>query len=296
MRAIKKVSFLGLGVMGAPMAAHIAAKTECDITVYNRTPSKATAWVEQAGKGTVARTPAAAASGADLVLLCVGNDDDLRSILTAPDGVIFGIKPGTIIVDHTTVSAKAACDMAGIFAREDVYFMDAPVSGGQAGAINGTLTVMAGGTPELFEHVAPILRAAYAREMRLMGAVGAGQITKMVNQICIAGTLQGLSEALSFGMKAGLDMDEVLAVISKGAAQSWQMDNRGKTMVADQFDFGFALDWMIKDLRIVMDEAERSGVPLQITPQILGFYEELKSQGHGRCDTSALIKRLTKND
>ena len=292
MKPIRNIAFLGLGVMGGPMAGHLAARTECDITVYNRTSEKADKWLKESKKGRMALTPAQAAKDADLVLLCVGNDNDVRNVLTGSDGVIETIKPGSIIVDHTTASAHLAREMAEIFKAKSVDFMDAPVSGGQAGAVNGALTVMAGGAAEVFEHVAPLLRTAYAREMRLMGDVGAGQVTKMVNQICIAGTLQGLSEALSFGMKAGLDMDEVLAVIGKGAAQSWQMDNRGGTMVADRFDFGFAIEWMIKDLHIVLEEAARNGARLDLTPQILGFYEELRGKGMGSCDTSVLIRRL----
>lgn len=278
--------------MGEPMAGHVAQKTTCAVTVYNRTSEKADKWLKDNGRGAVAQTPKEAAAHADLILLCVGNDDDLRAILTGPEGVAAGVKEGAIIVDHTTVSANITREMASFFDERGAHFMDAPVSGGQAGAVNGTLTVMAGGTAAVFETVAPILRAAYAKEMRLMGPVGAGQVTKMVNQICIAGTLQGLSEALAFGKKAGLDMDEVLAVIGKGAAQSWQMDNRGKTMVRDQFDFGFALDWMIKDLQIVLDEAAQLGSDMKITTQIIEFYKELSAQGDGRCDTSALIKRL----
>lgn len=293
LRAIRNIAFLGLGVMGGPMAAHLARKTDCALTIYNRTPSRARAWLDEHKlPATIVKTPEEAAAHADLILMCVGNDDDVRAVVTAPQGIIFSARPGTIIIDHTTVSAKVARDMAGLLAKEDIYFMDAPVSGGQAGAINGALTVMAGGDAAVFEHVAPLLRAAYAREMRLMGGVGAGQVTKMVNQVCIAGTLQGLSEALAFGMKAGLDMDEVLAVIGKGAAQSWQMDNRGATMVRGEFDFGFALHWMIKDLHIVLEEAGRVGARMDTTPQILEFYKQLKEQGHGRKDTSALIKRL----
>jgi 3-hydroxyisobutyrate dehydrogenase-like beta-hydroxyacid dehydrogenase len=293
MKRIEKIAFLGLGVMGGPMAAHLCAKTDCAVTVYNRTSEKAAKWLAENPKGRVAVTPKDAVSGADLVLLCVGNDDDLRAIITAPGGVLEGLRGGEIVVDHTTVSANVSREIATILNERGVHFIDAPVSGGQAGAVNGTLTVMAGGSKDAFEHIAPLLKSAYAREMRLMGEVGAGQITKMVNQICIAGTVQGLSEALAFGMKNGLDMDEVLAVIGKGAAQSWQMDNRGKTMVRDEFDFGFALDWMIKDLQIVVEQGRDVGADLTVTEQILDFYRELSAQGHGRKDTSALIKRLT---
>lgn len=286
------VAFLGLGVMGAPMAGHLLQKAGCVVTVYNRTKTKADEWLKANPSGMIAPTPAAAAQDADIIFLCVGNDDDLRQILSGDNGVVYGVKAGAVIVDHTTVSARVTREMADLFAVKGVDYIDAPVSGGQAGAVNGALTVMCGGQAAVFEKVAPIIRAAYARECCLMGPVGAGQTTKMVNQICIAGTLQGLSEGLTFGMKSGLDMDEVIAVIGKGAAQSWQMDNRGKTMVRGEFDFGFALDWMIKDLSIVVDEAQANGAILDVTRQILDFYKELSADGNGRCDTSALIKRL----
>jgi 3-hydroxyisobutyrate dehydrogenase-like beta-hydroxyacid dehydrogenase len=293
MKRIEKIAFLGLGVMGGPMAGHLAAKTDCTVTAYNRTSEKAAKWLELNQKARIAPTPKDAVSGADLILLCVGNDDDLRAIFKAPGGILEGLSGGEIIVDHTTVSANVSREIAAILHERGVHFIDAPVSGGQAGAVNGALTVMCGGDRNVFEHVAPLIKSAYAKEMRLMGPVGAGQVTKMVNQICIAGTLQGLSEAMAFGMRGGLDMDEVLAVIGKGAAQSWQMDNRGKTMVRDEFDFGFALDWMIKDLQIVVEEGRVTGAALPVTQQILDFYRELSAQGHGRKDTSALIKRLT---
>jgi 3-hydroxyisobutyrate dehydrogenase-like beta-hydroxyacid dehydrogenase len=293
MREIKNIAFLGLGVMGGPMAMHLQQKTGCTVTVYNRTPARADDWVDLY-KGRKAGTPAAAAQDADLILICVGNDDDLRSILTAPDGVFAGASRDTIIIDHTTVSAKVTREMADFALRRGLHYIDAPVSGGQAGAVNGAQTVMCGGNRAVFDHVAPLLKKAYAREIRLLGPAGSGQTTKMINQICIAGAVQGLAEGLAFGMKAGLDMDEVLAVIGKGAAQSWQMDNRGKTMVRDEFDFGFALDWMIKDLSIVVEEAHANGAQLDITPQILEFYRELSAAGFGRCDTSALIRRLIK--
>lgn len=292
MKQIEKIAFLGLGVMGGPMAGHLAAKTDCAVTVYNRTSAKADKWLADHGKGRVAHTPKDAVSGADLILLCVGNDDDLRTIITAPGGVLEGLSGGEIVVDHTTVSANVSREIAALLAERGVHFIDAPVSGGQAGAVNGVLTVMCGGDRGAFEHVMPLLKSAYAREMRLMGPVGAGQVTKMANQICIAGTLQGLSEAMAFGMKSGLDMDEVLAVISKGSAQSWQMENRGKTMVRDEFDFGFALDWMIKDLQIVVEEGRAIGADLTVTRQILDFYRELSARGDGRKDTSALVRRL----
>jgi 3-hydroxyisobutyrate dehydrogenase-like beta-hydroxyacid dehydrogenase len=292
MKRIEKIAFLGLGVMGGPMAGHLCAKTDCAVTVYNRTSEKAAKWLVENPKGRVAGTVKDAVSGADLVLLCVGNDDDLRAIITAPGGVLEGLRGGEIVVDHTTVSANVSREVSALLNERGVHFIDAPVSGGQAGAVNGTLTVMAGGSKDAFAVVAPLLKSAYAREMRLMGGVGAGQITKMVNQICIAGAVQGLSEALAFGMKNNLEMDEVLAVIGKGAAQSWQMDNRGKTMVRDEFDFGFALDWMIKDLQIVVEQGRDVGADLTVTQQILDFYRELSAQGHGHKDTSALIKRL----
>lgn len=293
MKRIEKIAFLGLGVMGGPMAGHLAAKTDCAVTVYNRTSEKAAKWLETNRKGRIAAAPKEAVSGVDLVLLCVGNDDDLRAIITAPDGVLAGLRGGEIVVDHTTVSAHVSREIAALLHERGVHFIDAPVSGGQAGAVNGALTVMAGGSKDVFEHIAPLLKSAYAREMRLMGPVGSGQITKMVNQICIAGTVQGLSEALAFGMKNNLALDEVLAVIGKGAAQSWQMDNRGPTMVRGEFDFGFAIDWMIKDLQIVMEQGRDVGADLTITAQILDFYRELSAQGDGRKDTSALIKRLS---
>lgn len=274
--------------MGAPMAGHLALRAGMDVTVFNRTQAKAEAWYAEYG-GHIAQTPEEAAQTADLVCLCVGNDQDLESVM---GGVFQGAKSGTIIVDHTTVSADISRKLYAQAQEKGLHFLDAPVSGGQAGAINAQLTVMAGGDRAPFEHVEPVLRKAYAREIRLMGASGAGQITKMVNQICIAGLLQGLAEGLAFGQHAGLDMDEVFGVIGKGAAQSWQMDNRGKTMVRDQFDFGFAVDWMIKDLQIALDEADVNGAALPVTRQILTYYQELQANGNGRYDTSALIKRL----
>lgn len=292
MNDIRTVSFLGLGVMGYPMAGHLATRTDCAVTVYNRTPAKAEKWLREHGKGRMAATPREAALGADIVLLCVGNDDDLRHVLTGPDGVAESVRAGAVIVDHTTVSADISREMHDFFAARNVAFMDAPVSGGQAGAVNGVLTIMAGGAADIFDRVAPLLRSAYAREMRLMGPVGSGQITKMANQMCIAANLQGVAEALAFALKAGLNTDDVLAVMSKGSAQSWQMENRGATMVADKFDFGFAVDWIIKDLHIALEEAARNGARLEITPQILRFYEELSAAGNGSCDASVLIRRL----
>lgn len=288
---MNKISFLGLGVMGYPMAGHLAKKSGADITVYNRTEAKTDKWLSEY-EGTKAVTPAEAAKDQDLICLCVGNDDDLRKVLTGEDGVADTVKQGAIIADHTTVSAAVSREMAAFFAEKDVTFLDAPVSGGEAGAVNGALTIMVGGDKQAYEKIAPLFKNVYAREIRHMGESGTGQITKMVNQMCIAGVLQGLAEGLSFGMKSGLDMDEVLAVISAGSAQSWQMENRGKTMVRDEFDFGFAVDWIYKDLGIALDEARNNGATLKMTAQIRDYYKELQDQGHGRCDASALIKRL----
>ena len=291
MTEFKNISFLGLGVMGYPMAGHLAKKSGSAITVYNRTEAKADKWLSEY-EGTKALTPAEAAKGQDLICLCVGNDDDLCNVLTGANGVAETVKEGAVIVDHTTVSADVSREMAAFFADKGVTFLDAPVSGGEAGAVNGVLTVMVGGDKAAYDKVAPLFKNVYAREIRHMGESGAGQLTKMVNQMCIAGVLQGLAEGLSFGMKSGLDMDEVLAVISAGSAQSWQMENRGKTMVADKFDFGFAVDWIYKDLGIALDEAENNGAVLNMTRQIRDYYKELQDEGHGRCDASALIKRL----
>lgn len=291
----KNISFLGLGVMGYPMAGHLSAKTDAKITVYNRTESKSDQWLkDHHGRKTL--TPADAAHDADLIFLCVGNDDDLREILIGENGVIHGIKDGAVIVDHTTVSANIAREMHETFMQKGVHFIDAPVSGGQAGAENGVLTVMCGGDRDIYDRVAPIIKQSYARECRYMGKSGSGQQTKMVNQICIAGVLQGLAEGLALGMRSGLDMDELLAVISKGSAQSWQMENRGHTMVRDEFDFGFAVDWIYKDLGIALDEAKlHDGLKMEMTEAVRGYYNELQKQGHGRKDASALIKRLNKD-
>ncbi len=284
-----KVAFLGLGVMGYPMAGHLKAKGH-EVTVYNRTAAKAEAWVAEHG-GAMGRTPAEAAAGCDIVFACVGADDDLRAVTTGTDGAFSVMEGGAIFVDNTTASADVALELNAAAAAQGIGFIDAPVSGGQAGAENGVLTVMCGGDAEVFAKVEPVIRA-YGKTVTLIGGAGAGQQAKMVNQICIAGLVQGLSEALNFGKTAGLDMDAVLTTISGGAAQSWQMVNRGKTMVAGEFDFGFALDWMIKDLEICMAEAASNGAPIPITEQVLAFYKELSAQGDGRCDTSALIKRL----
>lgn len=285
----KKVAFLGLGVMGYPMAGHLA-KAGHSVTAYNRTPAKGEAWVAEFG-GSARQTPREAATGADIVFACVGNDDDLRAIVLGADGALAGMQPGAIFVDHTTASADVARELYGAAKNLGIAFVDAPVSGGQAGAQNGLLTVMCGGDQAAFDVARPVAMA-FSRAFTLMGAPGAGQLTKMVNQICIAGLVQGLSEAIAFGQKAGLDMNLVLDVIGKGAAQSWQMDNRGKTMVADKFDFGFAVDWMRKDLGLVLDEAKRNGARLPVTALVDQFYADVQSMGGNRLDTSSLIKRL----
>ena len=284
-----KLAFLGLGVMGYPMAGHLQAAGH-DVTVYNRTMAKAEAWVAEHG-GKMAATPRGAAEGCDIVFSCVGADNDLRAVTTGPDGAFSAMQAGSIYVDNTTASAHVARELSAAAGELGIGFIDAPVSGGQAGAENGVLTVMCGGDAEVFARAEIVMRA-YGKIVTLIGGAGAGQQAKMVNQICIAGLVQGLSEALNFGKTAGLDMDAVLDTISGGAAQSWQMVNRGKTMVAGEFDFGFALDWMIKDLKICMNEASQNGAPLPITEQVLEFYKELSDQGHGRNDTSALIRRL----
>jgi 3-hydroxyisobutyrate dehydrogenase/2-hydroxy-3-oxopropionate reductase len=285
----RRVAFLGLGVMGGPMAGHLA-KAGHHVTVYNRTAAKAEAWAKQQG-GAFKATPREAAAGADIVFACVGNDDDLRAVTLGADGAFAGMKPGAVFVDHTTASADVARELYAAAKALGVSFVDAPVSGGQAGAENGLLTVMCGGDAAAFDTVKPVAMA-FSRAFTLMGASGAGQLTKMVNQICIAGLVQGLSEAIAFGQKAGLDMNLVLDVIGKGAAQSWQMDNRGKTMVADQFNFGFAVDWMRKDLGLVLDEAKRNGARLPVTALVDQFYADVQAMGGQRFDTSSLIKRL----
>lgn len=288
----RKVAFLGLGVMGHPMAGHLA-RAGHQVTVYNRTAAKAQAWVKEYGDygGASAATPAAAAAGADIVFACVGNDEDLRSVVLGETGAFAGMQPGAVFVDHTTASAEVARELHAEALKRGLQFIDAPVSGGQAGAVNGALTVMCGGEAPVFESIKPVA-LAFAKAVTLVGAPGAGQLAKMVNQICIAGLVQGLSEAVAFGQKAGLDMKQVLDVIGKGAAQSWQMDNRGKTMVDDQFNFGFAVDWMRKDLGLVLDEARRNGAKLPVTALVDQFYGDVQSLGGGRWDTSSLIKRL----
>lgn len=290
-----KVAFLGLGVMGFPMARHLAAAGH-SVTVYNRTMAKAGAWVAAHGGasgGVAASTPAAAARGQDLVFACVGNDEDLRQVTIGPDGAFEAMGPGAVFVDHTTASAAVARELAAIAAEQGFGFIDAPVSGGQAGAENGVLTVMCGGDQADFDKAAPVI-AAFARACRLLGPVGSGQLAKMMNQICIAGIVQGLAEALHFGKCADLDVEAVIDVISKGAAQSWQMENRSHTMNAGRFDFGFAVDWMRKDLGICLDEARRNGARLPLTALVDQFYGDVQAAGGGRWDTSSLIARLEK--
>ena len=285
-----KVAFIGLGVMGYPMAGHLALAGHA-VTVYNRNPAKATDWCAEFPKQASAPTPRQAAEGADMVFCCVGNDDDLRAVMLGADGALAGMKAGAVLVDHTTASAKVARELFAAAKALGVHFVDAPVSGGEAGAINGLLTVMCGGEAVAFERMKPVAMA-FSKAVTLMGESGAGQLTKMVNQICIAGLLQALSEGMAFGMKAGLNMEQVLDVIGKGAAQSWQMDNRGKTMVADKFDFGFAVDWMRKDLGLVIDEAKRNGARVPVTALVDQFYADVQAAGGNRLDTSSLVKRL----
>jgi 3-hydroxyisobutyrate dehydrogenase-like beta-hydroxyacid dehydrogenase len=284
-----RLAFLGLGVMGGPMARHLASKGH-QVTVYNRTTAKAEAWVTAHG-GKFGRTPADAVAGAEFVMACVGNDDDLAHICTGPDGAFAAMAPGTVFVDHTTVSAQITRHLAGIAAAQGIGFVDAPVSGGQAGAENGALSVMCGGSIEDYDRAEPII-AAYARICRRLGDSGAGQLAKMMNQICIAGLMQGLSEALAFGQKAGLDGEAVVEVISQGAAGSWQMVNRHKTMLKDEFDFGFAIDWMRKDLGICLKTADEIGASLPVTALVDQFYKDVQNMGGGRNDTSSLIRRL----
>ena len=289
----RKVAFLGLGVMGWPMAGHLALAGHT-VTVFNRTAAKAQAWVQAfaaTGRAHHASTPREAAQGADIVLMCVGNDDDVRSVVLGPDGALAGMQSGSILIDHTTASAQLARELYATVQQQGVAFVDAPVSGGQAGAQNGQLTIMCGGDEAAFATAEPVM-ACFGRAVTLMGPSGSGQLTKMVNQICIAGLVQGLSEAEAFGQKAGLDMDKALQVIGKGAAQSWQLDNRGSTMVRDEFNFGFAVDWMRKDLGLVLQEAQRNGARLPVTALVDQFYADVQAQGGGRWDTSSLIARL----
>jgi len=289
----RSVAFLGLGVMGYPMAGHLA-RAGHRVTVYNRSPAKAAQWCAEyadTAEPRQAPTPREAAQGADIVFCCVGNDDDLRSVVLGPQGALAGMAPGAVFVDHTTASAEVARELSAAAQALGLQFIDAPVSGGQAGAQNGQLTVMCGGDAAAFATIQPVAMA-FARACTLLGASGAGQLAKMVNQICLAGLLQGLSEAIAFGGKAGLDMNQVLEVIGKGAAQSWQMDQRGKTMVADEFNFGFAVDWMRKDLGLVLDEARRNGARVPVTALVDQFYADVQDMGGNRWDTSSLIKRL----
>ena len=284
-----RIAYIGLGTMGAPMAAHLV-RAGHHVTVYNRTRAKAEAFVSEHG-GALADTPADAAKDAQLVITCVGNDDDLRQVCAGPDGAFHTMPPSAVLVDHTTTSAQVAQVLAQQAQRKQLFFIDAPVSGGNLGAINGVLTVMCGGDQAAFARIQPVIMA-YSRAVTHLGASGSGQLAKMVNQISVAGLLQGLAEALAFGQKAGLDMHQVLQVITQGAATSWQMQNRGPTMVNDQFDFGFAVDWMRKDLGLCLDEARRQGASLPATALIDQFYADIQAQGGGRWDTSSLIRRL----
>ena len=285
----QRLAFIGLGVMGYPMAGHLA-KAGHQVTVYNRSANKAAQWVAAHG-GASAPTPAAAAKGADIVLMCVGNDDDVRHVTMGADGALAGIASGSVLVDHTTASAIVAREVYAAAKERGVGFLDAPVSGGQAGAENGKLTIMVGGDADVYARAEGVLQHC-ARAVTLMGGPGAGQLTKMVNQICIAGMVQALSEGINFGQKAGLDVEKVLDVISKGAAQSWQMENRGKTMVADKFDYGFAVDWMRKDLAICLEEARKNGALLPVTALVDQFYASVQKMGGRRWDTSSLIRVL----
>ncbi len=285
----RHVAFLGLGVMGHPMAGHLARAGHA-VTVYNRTAAKAQAWAVEYG-GQSGATPRQAAAGAEFVFCCVGNDDDLRTVTLGADGAFAGMAPGAVFVDHTTASAAVARELHAAAQALGLHFIDAPVSGGEAGAVNGVLTVMCGGDAAPFDAMKPVA-LSYARAVTRIGQAGAGQLAKMVNQVAIAGMVQALAESIAFGQRAGLDMPLVLDVIGKGAAQSWQLDNRGKTMVADQFDFGFAVDWMRKDLGLVLDEARRNGAQLPVTALVDQFYAEVQALGGRRWDTSSLIRRL----
>jgi len=286
------VAFIGLGVMGYPMAGHLKTKGGHDVRVYNRTAEKAKKWAGEFG-GTACDTPSDAATGADFVFTCVGNDDDLRAVTLAADGVLNGMKQGAILIDNTTASAEVARELAAACTEKGCGFLDAPVSGGQAGAENGALTVMVGGDEATFDKARPVIDA-YARMVGLMGPTGSGQLTKMINQICIAGLVQGLAEGIHFGKQAGLDIEKVVDVISKGAAGSWQMENRHKTMNAGKYDHGFAVDWMRKDLDIVLNEAKRNGATLPVTALVDQFYADVQKMGGKRWDTSSLLARLEK--
>lgn len=286
-----KVAFIGLGVMGYPMAGHLT-KAGHQVCVYNRNSDKALAWQKEFA-GDIATTPALAAKGCDIVFACVGNDDDVRQVSLGDEGIFAGLPKGSIFVDHTTASAELAVELAAIADKNGQHFLDAPVSGGQAGAENGVLTVMVGGNEDVFAKAEPVM-AAFARFSQIMGPVGSGQLAKMVNQICFVNTVQGLAEGLNFAQKAGLDTDKLLDTIGKGAAGSWQMDNRGKTMCAREFDFGFAVDWVRKDLAIAFAEAEKLGADLTVTKQLDGYYQEIQENGGNRWDTSSLISRFKK--
>ncbi len=288
------VAYIGLGVMGCPMAGHLARKGGHDVAVYNRTAAKAESWAQTYG-GRAAETPRAAAEGADFVFACVGNDDDVRSVVYGDDGILAGLKPGAILIDNTTASAELARELAKACQAQDAGFLDAPVSGGQAGAENGVLTVMVGGEQSVFDTARPVIDA-YARMVGLMGPAGSGQLAKMMNQICIAGLVQGLAEAVHFGRKAGLDIEAVIAVISKGAAGSWQMENRHATMIEQRYDFGFAAEWMRKDLGICLNEARSNGATLPVTALVDQFYGEVIAMGGRRWDTSSLLARLERKD
>ncbi|SDO70571.1 NAD(P)-dependent oxidoreductase [Pseudomonas jinjuensis] len=288
-----KIAFIGLGTMGYPMAGHLQGKDH-QVCVYNRTRARAEQWVAEHG-GSLAETPRDAARNAEFVMCCVGNDDDLRSVVLGEHGALAGMRPGSVLVDHTTASAQVARELGVLAAERELGFLDAPVSGGQAGAEGGILTVMAGGEAEFFQRAEPVI-GAYARMIRLMGHVGSGQLTKMVNQICVGGLLQGLSEALHFAQCSGLDAKAAMEVISKGAAQSWQLENRHQSMLEGRFDFGFAVDWMRKDFGILLDEARRNGAQLPVTALVDQFYAEVQAAGGGRWDTSSLITRLKVRD
>ena len=287
---MSKIAWIGLGVMGFPMAGHLKTRGRHDVVVFNRTRAKADAWVEKFG-GRSAPTPAEAAAGAEFVFTCVGNDDDLRQVTLGADGTFAALSPGAIAIDHTTASAKIARELHTAASTRGADALDAPVSGGQAGAENGTLTVMVGGGNEVFGRAAPVI-AAYARACNLIGPPGSGQLTKMVNQICIGGLIEGLAEALHFAQSAGLDIEKVIDTISKGAAQSWQMENRWRTMVEGKFDFGFAVDWVRKDFALIFEEARANGTSLPVTALVDEFYAEIQAMGGGRWDTSSLIARL----
>ena len=286
-----RVAFVGLGVMGYPMAGYLV-NTGHEVVVFNRTTARADAWVDQYG-GSLADTPAAAASGAEIVFCCVGNDDDVRAVILGDDGVLHGIGGGSVIVDHTTASATVARQVHAAAAAKYVGFLDAPLSGGQAGAENGQLTIMVGGDEDVYQRALPVMDC-YAKACTLIGKVGSGQLAKMVNQICIGGIVQGLSEGLHFAKQSGLDAAKVIGAISKGAAQSWQMENRWETMIRNEFDFGFAVEWMRKDLKIALEEAQRNGVKLDMTKLVDGYYAEVQELGGNRWDTSSLIARLEK--